>query len=41
MLLEGSEHALTRKTEVFEAGDEEDDDKSCSIKQVLGGKLLL
>lgn len=42
MFLEGSEHALIMKTETFEAGqsligDEEADDKSCSIKQVVGG----
>lgn len=42
MLLEGSEHALTTTTEIFEAGQnlmggEEDDDKSYSIQQVVGG----
>lgn len=41
MLLKGSEYALTIKAKTFEAGqnligDEEDDDKSCSIKQVGG-----
>lgn len=41
MLLEGSEHE-TMKAETFEAaqnliGDEEDDDKSCSVKQIVGG----
>lgn len=41
MLLEWSEHALTMKAEVFEAGQnlirgEEDDNKSYSIKQVVG-----
>lgn len=42
MLLEGSEQALTRKAEIFVAGqnfigDEEDDNKHCSITQVVGG----
>lgn len=41
MLLKGSEYALIMKAETFEAGqnltgDEEDDDKSYSIKQVDG-----
>lgn len=41
MLLQGYELALTMKAETFEAGknpigDGEDDDKSCSIKQVVG-----
>lgn len=40
MLLEGSEQALTMKAETFETGqtlteDEEDDNKSCSITQVV------
>lgn len=42
MLLEASEQALTMKAETFEAGqniigDKEDDNKSCSITQVVGG----
>lgn len=42
MLLERSEHALTMEAETLEAGqnlvgDGEDDDKSQSIKQVVGG----
>lgn len=42
MLLEGSEQALTMRAETFEAGqnvigDEEDDNRSCAITQVVGG----
>lgn len=42
MLLEASEQALTMKAETFEAGqniigDKEDDNRSCSITQVVGG----